>query len=128
MSILAAVMESIKDSVFKFFRLNNLVDNLSGYVEARIDLLKIEIREDVAKVLAQGLVIAAMLLMALMFLLFFSIGLANYLNTFFADTYAGYWIMAGIYGIPCLLFLLFKKSLSAYFERKMMEIIKRKEK
>jgi uncharacterized membrane protein YqjE len=119
-------MESIKDTVFKFLRLDNLVDNLSGFVEARIDLLKIEIREDVAKVLAQGLVVAAVLLLALMFLLFFSIGLANYLNTFFVEAYAGYWIVAGIYGIPCILFLLFKNKISNYFERQMMEIIKRK--
>lgn len=119
-------MDSIKDSLIKFLRLDNLIDNLSGYVEARIDLLKIEIREDVAKVLAQGLVITAVLLLALMFLLFFSIGLANYLNTFFIDTYTGYWIVAGIYGIPGLLFLLFKKKISNYFEHKMMEIIKSK--
>jgi uncharacterized membrane protein YqjE len=117
-------MESIKDSLIKFLRLDNLVDNLSGYVEARIDLLKIEIREDVAKVLAQGLVVGAVLLLALMFLLFFSIGLANYLNTFFTNIYAGYWIVAGIYGIPCLIFLLFKSRISSYFEQKMMEIIK----
>jgi uncharacterized membrane protein len=117
-------MESIKDSLIKFLRLDNLIDNLSGYVEARIDLLKIEIREDVAKVLAQGLVVGAVLLLALMFLLFFSIGLANYLNTFFTNIYAGYWIVAGVYGIPCLVFLLFKNRISSYFEQKMMEIIK----
>ena len=121
-------MESIKDSLIKFLRLDNLVNNLSGYVEARIDLLKIEIREDVAKVLAQGLVVTAVLLLALMFLFFFSIGLANYLNTFFIDMYAGYWIVAGIYGIPCLIFLIFKKKIGAYFEQKMMEIVKSKRK
>lgn len=121
-------MESIKDTLIKFLRLDNLIDNISGYAEARIDLLKIEIREEVAKTLSRAVVIMAVIVTALIFLLFFSIGLANLLNEYFTHSYAGYWIVAGIYGIPCIAFLLFKKKISAYFEHKMLELIKQKEK
>jgi len=118
----------IKDTLIKFLRLDNLIENISGYAEARIDLLKIEIREEVARTLSRAVVIMAVIVTALICLLFFSIGLATLLNEYFRHTYIGYWIVAGIYGLPCLAFLLFKKKISAYFEHKMLELIKQKEK
>jgi uncharacterized membrane protein YqjE len=121
-------MESIKDTIFKFLRLDNLIENLSGYMEARIELLKIEIREDVAKVLAQALMVVTILFLALIFMLFFSVGLAHFLNSFFEQPYIGYWIVAGIYGIPCLIFIVFRKKIGHSFEQHLMEKIKTKRK
>ncbi len=121
-------MENIKDSIFKFLRIDNLIDNLVGYVEARVDLLKIEIKEDIAKVLARALMACAILFLALLFLLFFSVGLAHYINTFFESPYSGYWIVSGIYGIPCIAVVLLRKRINSYFEEYMREVIKRKEK
>ncbi|MEQ8425085.1 MAG: phage holin family protein, partial [Cyclobacteriaceae bacterium] len=79
-------MEGIKDSIFKFLRIDSLVDNVSGYVESRVALLKIEIKEDVAKVISRGLVHGTIILFAFLFLIFLSLGLAEYLNTFFANS------------------------------------------
>lgn len=104
------------------------MESLTGYVEARIELLKIEIREDVAKVLASALMILIVALLALIFLLFTSIGLAHYLNTFFEKPQAGYWIVAGIYGAPCLIFVLFRKSIGHSMETHLMKMINSKKK
>lgn len=119
-------MESIKDTIFKFLRLDNLVQHVSGYVEARIELLKIEIREDVAKVLSRALMVLIIALLAMLFLLFFSVGLAHFLNSFFTDPFIGYWIVAGIYGVPCLIFVFFRKEIGHAIETRMMNIIKHK--
>lgn len=119
-------MESIKDTIFKFLRLDNLIQHVSGYVEARIELLKIEIREDVAKVLSRALMVLIITLLAMLFLLFFSVGLAHFINSFFKDPFIGYWIVAGIYGIPCLIFVLFRKQIGHSIETRMMDIIKHK--
>ena len=121
-------MEGIKDSIFKFLRLDNLVENLKGYVETHIELLKIEIREDVAKVLAKALMVLIVVFLALIFLLFLSIGLAHYLNNFFEKSQIGYWIVAGIYGVPCLIFVLFRKSIGHSMETHLMKMIKSKKK
>jgi hypothetical protein len=121
-------MEGIKDTIFKFLRLDNLMENLSGYVEARIELLKIEIKEDVAKVLAKALMITIVAFLAFIFLLFLSIGFAHYLNNFFEKEQIGYWIVAGIYGLPCLVFILFRKSIGHSMETHLMKIIKSKKK
>jgi uncharacterized membrane protein YqjE len=119
-------MEGIKDTIFKFLRLDNLVDNLSGYLETRLELFKIEVREDVAHVLAQALMITVILLLSLLFLLFFSVGLAHFLNSYFEQPYLGYWIVAGIYGVPCLIFIIFRKKISHAFEQLMANLMKRK--
>ncbi|GIL22696.1 MAG: hypothetical protein BroJett042_12090 [Bacteroidota bacterium] len=121
-------MEGIKDTLFKFLRLDNLVDNLSGYLETRLALFKIEVREEIAHVLAQALVIVTILLLSILFLLFFSVGLAHFLNGYFGQPYIGYWIVAGIYGVPCLIFLIFRKKIGHAFERQMAAMIKRNEK
>jgi len=119
-------MESIKDTIFKFLRLDNLMSHLTGYVEARIELLKVEIREEIAKVLANAIMIIIVAFLALIFLLFVSVGLAHYLNTFFDSAHTGYWIVAGIYGVPCLVFLLFRKRISHSMETHLLKAIKHK--
>lgn len=121
-------MDNIKESVFKFLKLDNIVNSLTGYVESRVELVKIEIREDVARVLSNGIVYAAILLFAFLFLLFFSIGLSHYLNTFFSSSYPGFLIVSGAYGVIFLIFLLFRKNIHHNFEKHFSEMIKRKEK
>jgi uncharacterized membrane protein YqjE len=121
-------MEGIKETLFKFLRLDNLLDNLTGYVEARIELLKIEIREDVAKVLAKALMILIVIFLALLFLLFVSIGLAQYLNTIFGKPHVGYWMVAGVYGAPCLIFILFRKSIGHSMQEHLLKMIKKQKK
>ncbi len=121
-------MEGIKDSLFKFLRLDNLMDNLTGYVEARVELLKIEIREDIARVLAKAIVVIMVAVLAMIFLLFLSIGLAHYLNTFFQQAHVGYWIVASLYGVPCLIFILFRKSIGHFVETHLTKVIKSKKK
>lgn len=120
-------MENIKDTIFKFLRLDNLVDNISGYIEARVALIKLEVREEVVKVLSRGIILMAVLFMAVLFLFFISFGLAEYLNSVLGDSFTGYWIVGGIYGTGFILVLIFRKPIDRNFEKKLMEIIKRKE-
>lgn len=126
-TILPIQMENIKDTVLKFLRINNLVDNLTGYVEARVKLMKIEIREDVANVLSKGLVHITMFFFAFLFLLFVSIGLANYINTLFVDSFTGYWILSGFYFLIFLILLIFRKSINQQFSKYFGEMIKKQE-
>lgn len=121
-------MESIKDKIFKILHLDNLIDNASGYVEARLELYKIEIREDVAKVLSKALIYMTIGFFGFLLLIFFSVGLALFLNRYFAEAYIGFWIIGGIYGLAFLILLVFRKSINKDFEKHFMEMIKRKQK
>jgi uncharacterized membrane protein len=121
-------MEKLKESIFKFLHLDNLMANLTGYVETKAELLKIEVREEIAKILSRGLVLVTVIVLASIFLLFFSVGLAHYLNGFFEHPHIGYWIVAGIYGLPCIVFLFFRKTISTALEKYFAKHIKHKEK
>jgi len=121
-------MDKIKDSIFKFFRLDNLVGSFSGYIEARLQLYKMEIRDDVSKALSKALVYAVLGFFAFLFLVFFSVGLAHFINFFMAASFAGYWIVAGIYALAFLLVLIYQKPLYENIEKRFLEMTKRKEK
>lgn len=120
-------MDNIKDTILRFLKLDSLVDNMSGYVETRIKLLKLEIKEDIAKVLSKGLVHAAIILFAFLFLIFLSIGLAHYLNVVLASEFQGFFIVAGLYFVLFILFLLFRKNFDKRFERYFSDLINQKE-
>lgn len=121
-------MENFSSSILKFLKLDSLVENVVGFVEARIELTKIEVREDMAKAIARGLMFTVLFLMGFLFLIFFSVGLAHFLNQFLNQTYAGYWWVAGIYGTTFLALIVFRKNLFEYFQKQMKEMItKRKE-
>ena len=120
-------MEGIKETLLKFLRIDSLVDNLSGYVEARVNLLKIEIKEDIAKVLSKGLVHASIILFIFLFLIFMSLGIANYLNFVLQSEFHGYWIVSGIYLLLFSTFMIFRRSIHKKFEKYFSELIKSKE-
>jgi uncharacterized membrane protein YqjE len=119
-------MDKIAESILKFLKLDSLVSHVTGYVEARIELMKVEIREDIAKTVARAIVLIALLLVAFLFLLFLSIGLAHFITSYLHSAYLGYWSVAALYGLLFLLLYLFRKSIYATFEHKMAEAIKRK--
>ena len=121
-------MEKIAESILKFLKLDSLVNHVTGYVEARIELMKVEIREDIARTVARAIVLVTLILVGFLFLLFLSIGLAHFITSYLHSAYLGYWSVAGLYGVLFLLLYLFRKSIYAAFEQKMAEAIKRKEK
>ena len=121
-------MDKIAESILKFLKLDGLINHVTGYFEARIALMKIEIREDIAKAMAKAIVTIVMLFTGLLCLLFFSVGLAQFINHYFDEPYAGYWLVAGIYFVAFLLLLIFRKGISSHFEHQLTELIKRKEK
>lgn len=107
---------AIVEALAKFLKLDGLIENVSGYVEARIKLLKIEVREDVAKAITHGLLFAFLLLVAFLFIVFLSIGVALFLNRYFAEAYMGFSIVAGVYFFLFLLAYGFRKLIHKQLE------------
>lgn len=121
-------MDKIAESILKFLKLDSLVQHVTGYVEARIELMKVEIREDLARSIARAIVAVTMILIGFLFLLFLSIGLAHVIISMTQIPYVGYWSVAGLYGLLFLLLYLFRKPIYEKFEKQLMDVIKRKEK
>lgn len=120
-------MEKIKDRILKFLHLDEIINNLSGYVEARVGLIKVEIREEVAGILSRGLMIMVFFLVGFMFFLFLSFGLANYLNTVLESAFAGYMIIALFFGLLLGLLLVFRKSFFKMIGKQFAELIRHRQ-
>jgi len=121
-------MDKIAESILKFLKLDTLIQHVTGYVEARIELMKVEIREDIARAIARAIVAVTMILIGFLFLLFLSVGLAHLITFYTEVAYIGYWSVAGLYGLLFLIIYLFRKSIYEKFEKQLMDVVKRKEK
>lgn len=44
----------LKETLSKFFKVDSLLGNLTGYLETRVELVKVEVKEDLSKGLAKG--------------------------------------------------------------------------
>jgi hypothetical protein len=97
-----------KSKLFKFLRIDAILENLTGLIEARMELAKLEIKEEVAKVGARiiaGVVLAFLLVMIIIFM---SITLATWLNYLLESVFFGYLIVTGFYLLVLVLLIAFK--------------------
>ena len=118
---------SILEAIAKFFKLDSLKENLTGYIDARVQLLKLEVREDIAKVITRALVFTVIIFLAFLFIIFFSLGLSLFINQYFHESYMGFWIVGGVYLILFILSIAFKKQLFHKLEHALNEHLKHKE-
>ena len=97
-----------KGKLFKFLRLDAIIDNLTGLIETRIELAKIEMKEEIAKIGARiiaGVVLSFLLVMIIIFL---SFSVATWLNSLLESTYWGYFIITGFYLVVFVLIIVLK--------------------
>ncbi len=118
---------SILEAIVKFFKLDSLKENLTGYVDARVQLLKLEVREDMAKVMTRTLVFGVILFLGFLFVIFFSLGLALFINQYFHESYMGFWIVGSFYLILFILSVAFKKQIFHKLEHIFNERLKHRE-
>lgn len=112
----------IKETLLKFLKLDSLVDNLTGYLEGRIELMKYEMKEDVARGLAKVSLLMLSALLFTFFLIFVSIAIAFKLSESMG-TFGGFGIVAAFYFVLLLIIVLFRSSISKNLEKKLKNLI-----
>ena len=85
----------LKDSILKFLKLESLIENLTGYVETRIELTKMEIREDLAKGLSNFLLFILLGVVFTLFVILISIAVAHLIAKS-TGAVGGFAIVAGL--------------------------------
>ena len=80
----------------KLFDHHSLLENVRGYVQTQIELVKVEAQEKVQEVIKRTIIIIVWVLLAMAILLFLFIALALYLNQVLESHYVGFLIVAGI--------------------------------
>lgn len=107
----------LKDTLLKFFKLDGLVNNLTGYVETRIELLKYEIKEDMAKAIARLSLVLLTTLLFTFFLLFISVSVAIKIGEDLGN-FIGFGMVAGFYFLLMVIIILLRKPISKNLEGK----------
>lgn len=87
--------------------MDKLIENITRYLEARIELIKIDVQQKLASAIVSMIQLGLIFFLILFMVIFASAGLANYLNSVIGNSYAGFLIVAGFY---LLLFFIVKAS------------------
>ncbi|HYG19767.1 MAG TPA: phage holin family protein [Ohtaekwangia sp.] len=111
----------------KFLKLDGLLANLTGYVEARISLVKIEVKEDIARTAAKAAVFGILGLAVALFVFFLSMAVAYKIGEHLG-VYAGFGIVSLFYIITALVIWFSRDALSRKLEDQLIENIKHKKK
>ena len=86
-------------------RNDSLISNLTGYLDTRIDLVRLELQEKVSSVLVSTIHGAVLALLALLFIIFVSIFAGLALNAALDSPYWGFGVVAGFYLVLLVLVL-----------------------
>jgi hypothetical protein len=82
---------------FKLLGVNALIDNLKGYVETKIELLKIEVQEKLTTLITLFLVLFCVAIFGVLAFFFLNIALALYLNQILDSAFLGFVILGSFY-------------------------------
>lgn len=112
----------ITETILKFLKLDGLVSNLTGYVEGRIELMKLEIKEDLARGLAKVSLIILAALLFTFFMIFISVAVAFKLSESMGE-FNGFGIVAAFYLVFLVGIILFRNPISKSLEKKLKNLI-----
>ncbi len=93
------------DDTSKTPRNDSLIGNLTGYLDTRIDLVRLEIQQKVSTMLVGTIHGATLALLGLLFTIFVSIFAGLALNAAFNSTFWGFGVVAGFYLVLLVLVL-----------------------
>ena len=115
----------IRDSLAKFFKVDSLISNLTGYVETRVEILKLEAKEEISKQASNAIVYGTMVFLFAVVLIFFSVAVAFTIGEHLGN-FAGFSIIAGVYLIAGIVVLVNRKTLIMTIEKKIALKLKQK--
>lgn len=115
----------LKDTLSKFFKVDSLLSNLSGYVETRVELLKVEVKEDLTKGLAQGVTYLFIAFIFALFIAFLSIAVALVLSAELGS-FAGFSLVGVFYLITGVILWFSREKLIAKLESRFSFMFRKK--
>ena len=87
-----------------------MIDHLVGFLETRLEILKLDFKEESVRVIAKLLTAAVIVLFSTLFFIFFSVTLAIILNQALDSEYLGYAIIATFFLLLLISVLIIKQT------------------
>lgn len=97
-----------KSKLFKFLRFDAIIEHLTGLIEAKLELVKLELKEEVARTGARIIAGVVFSFLLVMIVIFMSLAMATFINQLLGNSYAGYFIVTGFYILVMVLLIAFK--------------------
>ena len=97
-------------SAKSLFNIDRLIDHLVGFIETRLEILKLDFKEESVRVVAIILTIAVKVLFGTLFFIFFSVALGLYLNQILESAYLGFVILAGFFFLLWMSVLIIRRT------------------
>ena len=82
---------------YNIFRIKNIVNALIGYIETKVELYKIQFKEEIAKALSIVVLIIIFSMIGLLFVFFLSHFIAQIINNYVQSYYVGYLVVTFLY-------------------------------
>jgi uncharacterized membrane protein YqjE len=114
-----------RDSISKFFKIDSLISNLTGYVETRIELLKIEAKEEISKGLSKVIVYVLLAFVFAVFLVLLSVAVAMAIAEKLGP-FAGFGIVSGFYLVCGIILFISRNNLSNRLQQEISAELKKK--
>jgi uncharacterized membrane protein YqjE len=77
--------------------MNRLIETISKYIETRIELIKVDVQQGIAKTMVNAIQYGLIGVLGFFALIFICVGLANVFNDLTNSPFWGYFIMAGLF-------------------------------
>ncbi len=100
-----------KKGFFKYFSIEPLLDSLTAYLDAKVKLMKLELKEELSEIIIRITYIFILFVLAQMIVLFASLTLAAYINTRLDSRTLGFAIVGLIYASIFLILILLQKNI-----------------
>lgn len=115
----------IRDSIAKFFKVDSLISNLTGYIETRVELLKVEAKEELSKGLSNVLVYLLLAFVFALVIIFLSVALALKIGERIGG-FGGFAVVAGFYLLVGTGLALSRDTLIKKLEKKLSALFNKK--
>lgn len=113
------------NSISKFLKLDSLIEHLTGYVETKVALIKVEVKQDLAEGLGKAITYLLLAFALAMVILLLSIGVAIVLAQKIGD-FLGFASVALFYGIVAFVIFVNREKLSKKFTKDVSTTLNKK--
>jgi len=102
-------------------KIEELSDKLKSYIDTRYKLIVLNTSDKVSNIGSQLIAYLIIGILAVLFIVLLSIALSLYISSMYGNSFIGFFVVAGVYFISAVLFLLFKKQISTPFRNKIIQ-------
>lgn len=90
--------------------LEKWIENFEGYMDARIELIKFDIREAAIKWLSKSIMVIGMIFFGFSALVLLNFGIAGVINQIWDSQFLGFFVLSGFYFVIALIFYFLRNN------------------